>query len=106
DDGVLLRGTHAGNPPGRDYRLGAGLVQGAGGPRRDIISPSPCPLPHWGRGMRRRISPSPSYRERRGMRRGAIMTTLPTVSFSHFGLYVTDLPRMEDFYTRVLGLLV
>ena len=34
------------------------------------------------------------------------MTTLPTVSFSHFGLYVTDLPRMEDFYTRVLGLLV
>src|SRR5438477_6769127 len=40
------------------------------------------------------------------MRRGAIMTTLPTVSFSHFGLYVTDLPRMEDFYTRQLGLLV
>jgi catechol-2,3-dioxygenase len=35
-----------------------------------------------------------------------IMTTLPAVSFSHFGLYVTDLPRMEDFYTRVLGLLV
>ena len=34
------------------------------------------------------------------------MTTLPTVSFSHFGLYVTDLARMEDFYTRVLGLLV
>ena len=34
------------------------------------------------------------------------MTTLPAVSFSHFGLYVTDLPRMEDFYTRVLGLLV
>jgi catechol-2,3-dioxygenase len=34
------------------------------------------------------------------------MTTLPAVSFSHFGLYVTDLARMEDFYTRVLGLLV
>ena len=34
------------------------------------------------------------------------MTPLPAVSFSHFGLYVTDLARMEDFYTRVLGLLV
>ena len=30
----------------------------------------------------------------------------PAVSFSHFGIHVTDLPRMEDFYTRVLGLLV
>jgi catechol-2,3-dioxygenase len=28
------------------------------------------------------------------------------VSFSHFGINVTDLPRMEDFYTRVVGLLV
>jgi catechol-2,3-dioxygenase len=28
------------------------------------------------------------------------------VSFSHFGLYVTDLARMTDFYTRVLGMLV
>ncbi len=25
---------------------------------------------------------------------------------SHFGIYVTDLPRMEEFYTRVLGLVV
>lgn len=30
----------------------------------------------------------------------------PPVSFSHFGIYVTDLARMTDFYTRVLGLLV
>jgi catechol-2,3-dioxygenase len=29
---------------------------------------------------------------------------LPVVSFSHFGIHVTDLSRMEDFYTRVLGL--
>jgi len=34
------------------------------------------------------------------------MTTSPPLSFSHFGIYVTDLARMEDFYTRVLGLLV
>ena len=34
------------------------------------------------------------------------MTTSPPVSFSHFGIYVTDLARMEDFYARVLGLLV
>lgn len=34
------------------------------------------------------------------------MTTSPPVSFSHLGIYVTDLARMEDFYTRVLGLLV
>ncbi|MBI4609477.1 MAG: VOC family protein [Candidatus Rokubacteria bacterium] len=33
------------------------------------------------------------------------MTTSP-VSFSHFGIHVTDLARMEDFYTRVLDLLV
>jgi catechol 2,3-dioxygenase-like lactoylglutathione lyase family enzyme len=26
--------------------------------------------------------------------------------FSHLGIHVTDLARMEDFYTRVLGLLV
>jgi catechol-2,3-dioxygenase len=32
--------------------------------------------------------------------------TIPTISFSHFGIHVADLPRMEDFYTRVLGLLV
>ena len=34
------------------------------------------------------------------------MTISPPVSFSHFGIYVTDITRMEDFYTRVLGLLV
>lgn len=28
----------------------------------------------------------------------------PAVSFSHLGIHVTDLARMEDFYTRVLGL--
>src|SRR5215813_10628237 len=38
-------------------------------------------------------------------REGVVMTT-PTVLLSHFGIHVTDLPRMEDFYTRVLGLLV
>jgi len=32
--------------------------------------------------------------------------TIPAVSFSHLGINVTDLARMEDFYTRVLGLLV
>jgi catechol-2,3-dioxygenase len=32
--------------------------------------------------------------------------TTPAIAFSHFGIHVTDLPRMEDFYTRVLGLLV
>ena len=35
-----------------------------------------------------------------------MMTTQPTVSLSHFGIHVTDLARMGDFYTRVLGLLV
>ncbi len=35
-----------------------------------------------------------------------MMTTQPAVSLSHFGIHVTDLARMEDFYTRVLGLLV
>lgn len=30
----------------------------------------------------------------------------PELSFSHVGLFVTDLPRMEDFYTRVLGFTV
>lgn len=30
----------------------------------------------------------------------------PTVSLSHFGIHVTDLARMEDFYTRAIGLLV
>lgn len=30
----------------------------------------------------------------------------PTLAFSHLGIHVTDAARMEDFYTRVLGLLV
>jgi len=30
----------------------------------------------------------------------------PTVSLSHFGIHVADLARMEDFYTRAIGLLV
>jgi len=34
------------------------------------------------------------------------MTTASPISFSHFGIYVIDLARMADFYTRVLGLLV
>jgi catechol-2,3-dioxygenase len=29
--------------------------------------------------------------------------TQPKLQFSHLGLVVKDLPRMEDFYTRVLG---
>jgi catechol 2,3-dioxygenase len=29
--------------------------------------------------------------------------SVPAVSFSHLGIYVYDLPKMEDFYTRVLG---
>jgi catechol 2,3-dioxygenase len=28
---------------------------------------------------------------------------MPELSFSHFGFYVFDLPRMEAFYTRLLG---
>jgi catechol-2,3-dioxygenase len=31
------------------------------------------------------------------------MTSVPQLSFSHIGIYVTDAGRMEDFYTRVLG---
>jgi catechol 2,3-dioxygenase-like lactoylglutathione lyase family enzyme len=30
----------------------------------------------------------------------------PRISFSHFGVYVTDLARMEDFYTRFMGFTV
>jgi catechol 2,3-dioxygenase len=30
----------------------------------------------------------------------------PVISLSHFGIHVTDAARMEEFYTRVLGLLV
>ena len=31
------------------------------------------------------------------------MTSVPEFAFSHVGIYVTDLARMQDFYTRVLG---
>jgi catechol-2,3-dioxygenase len=31
------------------------------------------------------------------------MSDVPQLAFSHMGVYVTDLPRMEDFYTRMLG---
>jgi catechol-2,3-dioxygenase len=34
------------------------------------------------------------------------MTSVPPLSFSHMGIFVTDLARMEDFYTRVLGFAV
>lgn len=30
----------------------------------------------------------------------------PRIAFSHFGLYVTDLAQMEDFYTRFMGFTV
>jgi len=32
--------------------------------------------------------------------------TSPAPALSHFGIHVTDIDRMVDFYTRVLGLLV
>ena len=31
------------------------------------------------------------------------MAKPPPLSFSHIGIFVHDLPRMQDFYTRVLG---
>src|SRR3989440_7326454 len=34
------------------------------------------------------------------------MTSVPRLSFSHVGIFVTDVARMEDFYTRVLGFTV
>jgi catechol 2,3-dioxygenase-like lactoylglutathione lyase family enzyme len=34
------------------------------------------------------------------------MSGRPKLSFSHVGLFVTDLDKMVDFYTRVLGLVV
>ena len=34
------------------------------------------------------------------------MTSVPRLSFSHVGIFVTDIARMEDFYTRVLGFTV
>jgi catechol 2,3-dioxygenase-like lactoylglutathione lyase family enzyme len=33
-------------------------------------------------------------------------TPVPRLSFSHMGMHVTDVARMEDFYTRVLGFTV
>jgi catechol 2,3-dioxygenase len=33
-------------------------------------------------------------------------SSVPSLAFSHMGLYVTDLARMEDFYTRLLGFTV
>ena len=34
------------------------------------------------------------------------MSLVPSLAFSHMGIYVTDAARMEDFYTRVLGFTV
>lgn len=34
------------------------------------------------------------------------VSTVPPLSFSHMGVFVTDPDRMEDFYTRVLGFAV
>ena len=34
------------------------------------------------------------------------MPSVPSLSFSHMGIFVTDVARMEDFYTRVLGFTV
>jgi catechol 2,3-dioxygenase-like lactoylglutathione lyase family enzyme len=34
------------------------------------------------------------------------MSSVPKFSFSHMGIHVTDVARMEDFYTRVLGFTV
>ena len=34
------------------------------------------------------------------------MSGRPKLSFSHVGVFVTDLNKMVDFYTRVLGLVV
>ncbi len=31
---------------------------------------------------------------------------VPRLSFSHMGIFVTDVARMQDFYTRVLGFTV
>jgi catechol 2,3-dioxygenase-like lactoylglutathione lyase family enzyme len=33
-------------------------------------------------------------------------TPVPALAFSHFGMFVTDVARMEDFYTRLLGFAV
>jgi len=34
------------------------------------------------------------------------MSSVPSFTFSHMGIYVTDAARMEDFYTRLLGFTV
>jgi catechol 2,3-dioxygenase len=34
------------------------------------------------------------------------VTSIPRLSFIHMGIYVTDLARRGDFYTRVLGFAV
>jgi catechol 2,3-dioxygenase-like lactoylglutathione lyase family enzyme len=34
------------------------------------------------------------------------MTTGPKFSFSHLGIYAENLPKMEDFYTRIIGLTI
>ncbi|MSQ88411.1 MAG: glyoxalase [Betaproteobacteria bacterium] len=34
------------------------------------------------------------------------LSSVPPFSFSHVGIFVTDVARMEDFYTRVLGFTV
>jgi catechol 2,3-dioxygenase-like lactoylglutathione lyase family enzyme len=33
-------------------------------------------------------------------------SSVPRLSFSHMGIYVADIERMQDFYTRVLGFTV
>jgi catechol-2,3-dioxygenase len=33
-------------------------------------------------------------------------SAVPSLAFSHMGMFVTDLARMEDFYTRLLGFTV
>jgi catechol-2,3-dioxygenase len=33
-------------------------------------------------------------------------SSVPSLAFSHMGIFVADLARMEDFYTRVLGFTV
>jgi catechol 2,3-dioxygenase-like lactoylglutathione lyase family enzyme len=37
---------------------------------------------------------------------GRKMSGRPKLSFSHMGIFVTDINKMVDFYTRVLGLVV
>ena len=38
--------------------------------------------------------------------RNSVMSERQKLSFSHIGLFVADLPKMVDFYTRVLGLVI